>query len=95
MPVGIVRDAMNGFKKYYAIEMRKPDLALLTILNGGEPVEIPKPGRYWFVVEVAPYPDNSSKFEPSSKGQIMKHRDFINEYDFSTAGPLFVRVRKP
>ena len=67
----------------YALKIRKSDQAILTLLNDGVPVEIPKKTSYLIVT-------------PGESAKVVTEREFDDNYAgrLSTVGPFLMKINK-
>lgn len=69
----------------YALKLRKSDLALITLLNGGVTPKIEKRNNYFLFDDAW-----NSDFIP----QILTEREFLSNYEFKQNSPLLLSIKK-
>lgn len=69
----------------YALKIRKSDLALITLLNGGVTPKIEKRNNYFLFDATW-----NSDFVP----QILTEREFMSNYEFKQNSPLVLSIKK-
>lgn len=70
--------------KLYAIKIRKTDLALITLLNGGVTPEIEKKSTYFIF---------DATWNTDYVPQIITQRELLS-YEISNLSPLFLSIKK-
>lgn len=65
----------------YALEIRKSDLPLLAVLNGGVEPKVEKTKTFLIV-------------DPEGHNEIVTLREFHQNYDISSNSPLLLKLKK-
>ena len=71
--------------KLYAIKIRKSDLELITLLNGGVTPAVEKKPTYFIF---------DATWNSDVPNEIVTEREFYNRFEIKTNGPLLLSLKK-
>jgi len=69
----------------YALKIRKSDLGLLAVLNGGMLPEVPKSGTSYLIVNT----------DPDGFNDIVSERELMKKFEVAANSPLVLRLKQP